>query len=66
MERISLTVNGMSCEHCERAVKNSMEDIGVTTVSISHTQNTAILEYDPSKTSLDDIKAEIIDTGYTV
>jgi len=66
MEIITLTIKGMSCTHCEKAVTNSMEDIGVKTLQISHADGLAKLQYDPAKTSLEKIKTEILDTGYEV
>ena len=66
MEKITLSVHGMSCGHCEKAVINALEDIGVPNAAASSANNTVELEYDSSKISLDAIKAEIIDCGYTI
>lgn len=66
MEKISLKVTGMSCSHCEKAVANAMEDMGVTVTKVSAKDGLVELEYDPSKTSPNDIKAEIANVGYEV
>ena len=64
MEKLNLKVSGMSCAHCEKAVANAMEDIGVKVIRLSAQEGIAELEYDPNKITPDTIKAEIIDVGY--
>ncbi|MCL2016086.1 MAG: cation transporter [Defluviitaleaceae bacterium] len=64
MEKFSINVNGMSCEHCERAVKNALEDLGATAVAASVANANVTGEHDPAKLSLDKIKAEITEIGY--
>ena len=66
MKKISLTVEGMSCEHCERAVTNALEDIGVTPVVVSAKKSLVEVEFDEGVVSLEAIKKEIVETGYTV
>ena len=66
MKKISLTVEGMSCSHCERAITNAMEDLGVTSVTASAQNSLVEVEFDENKLTLEAIKAEITETGYTV
>ena len=66
MEKITLTVTGMSCAHCETAVVNELTDMGAQTVVASATANTVDITYDPSKVSLDNMKKELQDMGYAV
>jgi copper chaperone len=64
MEPLHLTIEGMTCEHCVRAVDGRLrrtEGVDVEKVAIG----SADLRYDPSKTSLDDIAEAIADEGYT-
>jgi copper chaperone len=64
MERLHLTIEGMSCEHCVRAVRGRLErtdGVKVDDVNIG----SAVLDYDPAKTSVDDIEEAIADEGYT-
>jgi copper chaperone len=64
MERINLTIEGMSCEHCVRAVRGRLErtpGVKVDDVEIG----SATLEFDPAKTNVDDIEEAIADEGYT-
>ena len=64
MERLNLTIEGMSCEHCVRAVRGRLErteGVKVDDVTIG----SAVLEYDPGKTNVDEIEGAIADEGYT-
>jgi copper chaperone len=64
MERIQLTIEGMTCAHCVRAVRGRLErtpGVKVDDVQIG----SAILEYDPAATNVDDIEEAIADEGYT-
>lgn len=64
MERLHLTIEGMSCEHCVRAVRSRLERTeGVKLGAVD--VGSATLEYDPAKTSIDDIEEAIADEGYT-
>jgi copper chaperone len=64
MERIELTIEGMSCEHCVRAVRGRLErtpGVKVDDVQVG----SATVEYDPAKINLDDLEEAIADEGYT-
>lgn len=64
MERVNLTIEGMTCEHCVRAVRGRLEHTaGVKVGSVD--VGSATIEYDPAKTNLDDIEMAIADEGYT-
>ena len=64
MERVNLTIEGMTCEHCVRAVRGRLEKTpGVTLDDVRI--GSAQLQYDPAKTNLDDIENAIADEGYT-
>ena len=64
MERLTLTIEGMSCEHCVRAVRGRLEK--TAGVKVSDVQvGTATLEFDPAKVNVDDIEEAIADEGYT-
>jgi copper chaperone len=67
MEKIVLKVDGMSCEHCVRAVANAVAGIaGTADVSVSLKDGTVSFGYDSGKAALDAIEAAIIEEGYTV
>ncbi|HEX3865517.1 MAG TPA: cation transporter [Gemmatimonadaceae bacterium] len=64
MERLDLTIEGMSCEHCVRAVRGRLERTdGVVVRDVR--VGAATLEYDPAKTNLDKLEDAIADEGYT-
>ena len=67
MEKTTFSVEGMSCSHCENAVKQSVGALnGVHAVDVRLKDKTVSVEYDASKVSPDAIKQEIEDQGYDV
>lgn len=67
MEKTVLRVNGMSCEHCARAITGAVGALpGVAGVSVDLKGKTVALEYDPAQSPLDKIRLEIEDQGYEV
>jgi copper chaperone len=67
MEKVVLKVDGMSCEHCVRAVTNAVTGIaGTEDISVDLKAGTASFAFDSGKTSLDAIAAAIAEEGYTV
>jgi copper chaperone len=67
MENVVINVEGMSCSHCENAVKKAVGSLeGVEKVTVSLEGKTATVDYDASKVSLDAIKEAIEDQGYDV
>ena len=55
-----LTIEGMMCEHCEKTVKNALENIdGVKSAVVSHEKNQAIVHL--SKEIPDDILASAVE-----
>ena len=64
MQRLNLTIEGMSCDHCVRAVRGRLErtdGVKVDDVKIG----SAVVEYDPGETNVDEIEDAIADEGYT-
>jgi len=64
MERLTMTIEGMTCEHCVRAVRGRLErtpGVKVDDVQIG----SAVVEYNPATTNVDDIEEAIADEGYT-
>ena len=67
MEKMVLKVDGMSCEHCARAVTNAVSGIsGTQDVSVDLKNGSVSFNYDPGKAPLDAISAAITEEGYTV
>lgn len=66
-EKKILNVEGMSCSHCENAVKKSVGALkGVDSVSVDLKGNKVTVEYDSERVNLEAIKATIEDQGYEV
>lgn len=67
MQTVVLNVNGMSCSHCERAVKNAVTALsGVKSVAVSLNDKTVTVEHDPAQSPVEAIKAAIIEEGYEI
>jgi len=66
-ETVRLNVEGMSCQHCVKAVKSSVGAVaGVATVEVSLEKNLVTVGYDPALVGLPALKAAVEDAGYTV
>ncbi len=64
MEDLKLRIEGMTCQHCVRAVKGRLERTpGVRLKSVEI--GSAELSYDPAATTVDEIEDAISDEGYT-
>ncbi|CAM3765022.1 copper chaperone CopZ [Cytobacillus oceanisediminis] len=67
MEKVTLNVEGMSCEHCIKAIEGSAgELVGVSNVKVHLDSGIVDVEYNSSKITLDKIKETINDEGYEV
>ncbi|KIY21571.1 MULTISPECIES: copper chaperone CopZ [Mesobacillus] len=67
MEKTTLQVSGMTCGHCENAVKNAIMGVdGVASVMVSLSEGTAEVEYDASKAEISKMKAAVEEQGYDV
>lgn len=67
MEKMTVKVNGMTCDHCKMHVENAISSLGgVSEVKVSLEEGKADITYDPEKVTLDDIKAAVDDAGYEV
>ena len=63
-QRIDLTIEGMTCDHCVRAVRGRLER--TQGVAVDHVAvGTATVRLDPSRVTLDDLQDAISDEGYT-
>ena len=63
-ERIELTIEGMTCEHCVRAVRGRLEKTpGVTVEQV--TVGAATVTVDPAQAGITQLEDAISDEGYT-
>ncbi len=64
---LNLTVEGMSCQHCVRAVKTSVGALaGVSAVDVSLEKGSVSVGFDPALVGLPAIRTAIEEQGYTV
>ena len=64
MTNLHLTIEGMTCEHCVRAVEGRLRrTAGVEVERV--TVGSADVRYDPARTNVDQIEEAIADEGYT-
>ncbi|WP_066060613.1 copper chaperone CopZ [Neobacillus soli] len=67
MEKVTLNVEGMSCNHCVKAIEGSVGALnGISSVKVNLKASTVDVEFSPQKLSLDKIKEEIEEQGYDV
>ncbi len=66
-ERVDLPVSGMTCAACARAVERALSSTeGVGRASVNLATNTATVEFDASRTGLNDFIGAIESLGYGV
>ncbi|MCX7710816.1 MAG: copper chaperone CopZ [Clostridia bacterium] len=62
-----LTVEGMSCSHCENAIKKAVGELnGVDSVKVDLNSKKVSVEYDAERVELKTIRDTIEDQGYDV
>lgn len=65
MERVSLTIEGMSCGHCVRAVDQALK--GLPGVQVEQVEvGSAIVAYDPASITPAQIEQAVSEEGYEV
>ncbi|KIL34714.1 copper resistance protein CopZ [Cohnella kolymensis] len=65
MEKTTLKVQGMSCNHCVNSVEGAVKSLGAS-ATVDLASNSVSVEFDESRVSLEAIKAAIQDQGYDV
>ncbi|MDR6224833.1 copper chaperone CopZ [Desmospora profundinema] len=67
MEKATLTVKGMSCDHCVRAIKDNIGKLdGVKQVEVHLQEGKVDVAFDSQRVSLGKITETIEDQGYDV
>lgn len=67
MKTILLKVDGMSCSHCENAVKKAVGSLnGVLSVNVDLAEKSVLVEYHAETLTVDEITLAIEDQGYDV
>lgn len=63
MERLRLDIDGMTCDHCVRAVRTALEGVDGATVEAVDV-GSATVQYDPARTSPAALADAVSDEGY--
>ncbi len=67
MEKVILTVKGMTCMGCVRSVKNVLEPVpGIAEVDVTLENGQVAIAYDSAKAGVDRFREAIQDAGYEV
>lgn len=67
MEKITLKVAGMSCNHCKAAVEGALNKLaGVASVEVNLETGKVDVVYDESSVNINAMKEAIEDQGYDV
>ena len=63
----TISIEGMSCEHCVRAVKDALSSQnGVKSADVSLEEKNARVVYDDEHTGLSDLESVIVEEGYEI
>ncbi|MDR6763660.1 copper chaperone CopZ [Flavobacterium sp. 2755] len=66
-QKVEFTISGMTCASCEKHVNHEVNKlIGIINSTVNYTNGNAIVEFDNSKTTINEIEKAINSTGYTV
>jgi copper chaperone len=63
--KLTLTIDGMNCDHCVRAVRDALASVDSTEVE-SVEIGEATVTFDPDRTNRVELAAAIADAGFTV
>jgi mercuric ion transport protein len=64
---VEFTINGMTCLGCEKQINHEVNKIqGITKIAASYKNSNAVIEFDNTKTDIDEIEKAITKTGYSV
>lgn len=65
--RVEYVIDGMTCESCELHVSTEILNVeGIGSAAVSYDDGNALVEFDKSKTSVEEIQEAINSTGYVV
>lgn len=64
MNEVTITVYGMSCDHCKSAVEDALNSLtGVSSAEVDLDGETAVISYDENKVEIEDLKSAITEAG---
>ena len=67
MQTITLGISGMTCGGCVRSVGNVLKALdGVANAEVSLEKNNAVVDYDPGKVGIEQLKRSVEEAGFEV
>lgn len=61
----SISVQGMSCNHCVKSIQDGLNEIGVS-AKVDLESKVVQLEFDESQVNLETIRQTIVNLGYEI
>jgi copper chaperone len=67
MEKVTLGISGMTCGGCVRSVTNVLTALdGVAKADVSLEKRSAVVDYDPGKVAVEQLKRSVVEAGFEV
>ena len=67
MQTVTLGINGMTCGGCVRSVTNVLKaQDGVAKAEVSLEKKNAVVDFDPSKVGVDQLKRSVEEAGFEI
>ncbi|OGA36537.1 MAG: hypothetical protein A3G80_14015 [Betaproteobacteria bacterium RIFCSPLOWO2_12_FULL_62_13b] len=67
MQTVTLGISGMTCGGCVRSVTNVLKALdGVTKAEVSLEKNSAVVDFDPGKVNVEQLKCSVVEAGFEV
>ena len=67
MQTVTLGITGMTCGGCVRSVTNVLKALdGVAKADVSLEKRNAVVDYDPGKVALEQLKRSVVEAGFEV
>ena len=67
MQTVTLGISGMTCGGCVRSVTNVLKaQDGVAKAEVTLEKSNAVVEYDPGKVQLEQLKRSVVEAGFEV
>ena len=67
MQTVTLGISGMTCGGCVRSVTNVLKALdGVAKADVSLEKKSAVVDYDPAKVGIEQLKHSVVEAGFEV
>ena len=67
MQTVTLGISGMTCGGCVRSVTNVLKALdGVAKAEVSLEKKSAVVDFDPAKVALEQLKRSVVEAGFEV